>query len=80
MQRDDKRLLKQITLLGILKKIKSESLDDVVQKIVDTGSYTQKEAKRLLKELRADGLITSTGTLSMKGYAKAKEAEASFRI
>ena len=79
MTSEDKKLLKQITLLGLLKKLKGESPEEVIDMIVATGSYTHKEAKKLFKELKSEGLINSMGNLTMKGYAKAKEAEAMFK-
>jgi len=76
---EDKKLLKQVTLLGILKKKKSEGLDEVIETLVNSGSYSPAEAKKLVKELKRDGLINSMGNLTMKGHAKAKEAEAYFK-
>ena len=79
MNAGDKKLLKQVTLLGILKKKKSEGLDEVIETLVNSGSYSPSEAKKLVKELKRDGLINSMGNLTMKGHAKAKEAEARFK-
>ena len=79
MNSEDKKLLKQVTLLGILKKKKSEGLDEVIETLVNSGSYSPAEAKKLVKELKRDGLINSMGNLTMKGHAKAKEAEAYFK-
>ena len=79
MTPEDKKLLKQVTLLGILKKHKGEGLDEVIAALVDTGSYSPSEAKKLVKELKREGLINSMGNLTMKGHAKAKEAEARFK-
>ncbi len=79
MNSEDKKLLKQVTLLGILKKKKSEGLDEVIETLVNSGSYSPPEAKKLVKELKCDGLINSMGNLTMKGHAKAKEAEARFK-
>jgi polyhydroxyalkanoate synthesis regulator phasin len=79
MNAEDKKLLKQVTLLGILKKKKSEGLDEVIETLVNSGSYSPSEAKKLVKELKRDGLINSMGNLTMKGHAKAKEAEARFK-
>ncbi|QOR62650.1 hypothetical protein ACM66Z_04060 [Sulfurovum sp. ST-21] len=79
MNDEDKKLLKQVTLLGILKKHKGEGLDDVIGMLIDSGSYSQSEAKKLVKELKREGLINSMGNLTMKGHARAKEAEAKFK-
>ncbi len=79
MNAEEKKLLKQVTLLGILKKHKGESLDEVIEMLVDSGSYSQSEAKKLIRELKSEGLINSMGNLTMKGHAKAKEAQARFK-
>ena len=79
MTSEDKKLLKLVTLLGILKKHKGESLEEVISMLVETGSYSPAEAKKLIKELKREGLINSMGNLTMKGHAKAKEAEAYFK-
>lgn len=79
MNDEDKKLLKQVTLLGILKKHKGEGLDDVIGMLIDSGSYSQSEAKKLVKELKREGLINSMGNLTMKGHTRAKEAEVKFK-
>ena len=79
MDRGDKKLLKKVTLLGILKKEKSESLEEVIDSLVATGSYSPSEAKKLVKELKSEGLINKMGNLTMKGHSAAKEAEAMFK-
>ncbi len=79
MNPEDKKLLKRVTLLGILKKEKSESLEEVIDSLVATGSYSHAEAKKLVKELKSEGLINRMGNLTMKGNSFAKEAEAMFK-
>ncbi len=79
MTQEDKKLLKRVTLLGILKKSRGESLEEVIDSLVSTGSYTPAEAKKLIKELKRDGLINSMGNLTMKGQKFAKEAESMFK-
>jgi len=79
MTTEDKKLLKQVTLLGILKKQKGESLEEVIDSLVATGSYSPSEAKKLVNELKRDGLINKMGNLTMKGNKFAKEAEAKFK-
>jgi len=79
MTQEDKKLLKRVTLLGILKKSRGESLEEVIDSLVSTGSYSPAEAKKLIKELKRDGLINSMGNLTMKGQKFAKEAEAMFK-
>ncbi len=79
MNTEDKKLLKRVTLLGILKKQKGESLEEVIDSLVATGSYSPAEAKKLVNELKRDGLINKMGNLTMKGNKFAKEAEAMFK-
>jgi len=79
MNSEDKKLLKRVTLLGILKKQKGESLEEVIDSLIATGSYSPTEAKKLVNELKRDGLINKMGNLTMKGNRFAKEAEAMFK-
>ena len=79
MNNEDKKLLKQVTLLGILKKQKGESLEEVIDSLVATGSYSPAEAKKLVNELKREGLINKMGNLTMKGNKFATEAEAKFK-
>ena len=75
---EDWPLLMDVTLLGILKKEPSETLDEVLLVLVDTGMYTLKEAKAVLKRLRKEGYVQH-GALTVKGMLRAKEAEQKFR-
>jgi len=79
MTGEEKKLLKQVTLLGILKKQKGESLEEVIDSLVATGSYSPAEAKKLVNELKRERLINKMGNLTMKGNRFAKEAEAKFK-
>jgi len=79
MNSEEKKFLKRVTLLGILKKQKGESLEEVIDSLVATGSYSPAEAKKLVNELKRDGLINKMGNLTMKGNKFAKEAEAMFK-
>ncbi|AKF25220.1 hypothetical protein YH65_07285 [Sulfurovum lithotrophicum] len=78
MNTDDKELLKQVTLLGIMKKKPDETLNDVMVMLVDTGMYSMKEAKQIFKELKADKYLVD-GCLTLKGITEAKAAEAMFK-
>ena len=78
MNEEDKKLLKQVTLLGIMKKKPDETLNEVMVSLVDTGMYTMKEAKQVFKELKGEKYL-SDGVLTLKGITAAKEAEAMFR-
>ncbi len=74
----EEELLKKVTLLGILKKKPEETLNDVMQMLVDTGMYSLKEAKKIFKELKAQ-MYLSNGQLTLKGITAAKAAELEFK-
>ncbi len=78
MNNDDKTLLKQVTLLGILNRKPDESLDDIMHMLVHTGMYTLKEAKKIFKELKSEKYLHE-GHLTLKGMTEAKAAEAMFK-
>jgi hypothetical protein len=69
----------QITLLALLKKQSGESVADVLKMLVNTRSFTLKEGKTILKDLKDAGYVTDEG-LTFVGHAKAKEAEAQFKL
>ncbi len=75
---EDKQLLKQVTLLGIMNRKPDETLDEVMHVLVGTGMYTLKEAKGIFKELKADKYLLD-GQLTLKGLTEAKAAEAMFK-
>ncbi len=78
MNPEEHEVLKQVTLLGILKRQPDESLDEVRAMLVDTGMFTMKEAKQIFKELKAQKYLLD-GQLTLKGLTAAKEAEAMFK-
>ena len=78
MQHDDKKLLIDVTLLGIMKKKPDETIDDVLLMLSETGMFSLKEAKAVLKTLRKE-LYIADGALTVKGMLRAKEAEANFK-
>jgi polyhydroxyalkanoate synthesis regulator phasin len=78
MKNDENEILKQVTLLGILKKRPDETLEEVMHMLVDTGMYTLKEAKKIFKTLKNEKYLVE-GQLSLKGITAAKEAEAIFK-
>jgi len=67
-----------VTLLGILKKKPDESLDDVMEILIDTGMYDKAEAERVFADLRASGYIVGEG-LSLIGVDAAQRAEREFK-
>ena len=75
---NDDDILARVTLLAIYKKKPDESLDDILDILVDTGMYDKKEAKQVFAELEERGYITADG-LSLVGMNIAKKAEQEFK-
>ena len=69
----------KILLLAILKKDTEESLNDIVFKLENTGMFSLKEGKKLLKKLKTEEFI-SDSFLTFKGEAIAKNVEQEFKI
>lgn len=69
----------KVLLLGILKKENDETLNDIVVKLENTGMFTLKEGKKLLKKLKTEGYVLDS-SLSLKGDLLAKEVEKEFQV
>lgn len=69
----------KILLLAILKKEAEESLNDVVFKLENTGLFSLKEGKILLKKLKSEQFL-SDSYLTLKGEVIAKNVEQEFKI
>ncbi len=69
----------KVLLLGIFKKEKSETLNEVVLKLEQSRVFTLKEGKKLLKGLKNDGFIADNN-LTIKGELEAKTIEKEFKI
>ncbi|MDD3008769.1 MAG: hypothetical protein RBR70_03475 [Arcobacter sp.] len=69
----------KILLLAILKKESNESLNEVVLKLENTGLFTLKEGKKLLKKLKTEEFV-SDSFLTLKGELIAKNVEQEFKI
>ena len=69
----------KVLLLGILKRQSDESLNDVVLKLENSGLFSLKEGKRLLKNLKKDEYVLDS-SLSVKGELLAKQIEQEFKI
>ena len=76
---EEENINQMVLLLSISKKDDDESLNDVLLKIAETGSFSLKEAKQLLKRFKKDQLIIDD-RLSFIGITKAKEAERFFKV
>lgn len=69
----------KVLLLAILKKESNETLNDIVLKLEDTGLFSLKEGKKLLKKLKTEQYIDDS-FLTFKGEAIAKNVEQEFKI
>lgn len=72
-------LNKKVLLLAILKKKEEESLNDVVLVLHNTGVFSLKEGKQILKELKNEGLVAN-GSLTFSGQIKAQSVELEFTL
>ena len=70
---------KRVLLLGIYTKEADETVQDVLLKLEETGMFTLKEAKKLLKELKEEGYMESS-VLTLKGIEQAKKVEREFKL
>lgn len=70
---------KKVFLLAIYKKEESETLNDIVLKLTDTGLFSLKDGKKLLKEFKKDELV-SESFLTLKGQIQAQDVEKEFKI
>ena len=69
----------KVLLLAILKKELDETLMDVVLKLENTGMFSLKEGKKLLKKLKSEEFLTDS-YLTLKGEVTAKNVEQEFKI
>lgn len=69
----------KVLLLAILKKESNGSLNDIVLKLENTGMFSLKEGKKLLKKLKTEQYINDS-FLTFKGEAIAKNVEQEFKI
>ena len=69
----------KVLLLAILKKESNESLNDIVLKLENTGMFSLKEGKKLLKKLKNEEFVTES-YLTFKGEVIAKDVEQEFKI
>ena len=73
------QILEKVTLLAIYKKQPNESLDDILEILVDTGMYDHAEGREVFARLRKSGHIVGDAALSMVGLNIAKRAEQEFK-
>jgi hypothetical protein len=70
---------RDILLLALYKKEPDESAMDVVRMLENARVFGQKEGKKILKELKKEGLLDHAG-LTPKGVVLAQEAERFFKL
>ncbi len=76
---NDFDLLKKVSLLAILKKKDSETINDVMETLMDTNMFLSRdEAEKVFRELRDNNYIVGD-SLSMIGLLEAKKAEEEFK-
>ncbi len=69
----------RVFLLAIYKKRESESLKDIILILENSGLFTFKEGKKLLKGFKQNGFIEGEN-LTFIGMQKAKEADLEFKL
>jgi hypothetical protein len=75
----DTNIEKRVLLLGLYKRKKDESFNEVLMQLSNNGLFALKDGKKLLKELKAQEFVTNDG-LTFIGIEKAKEIELEFKI
>ena len=76
---NDFDLLKKVSLLAILKKKDGETIDNVMETLMDTNMFLSRdEAEIIFRELRDSNYIVGNN-LSMIGVIEAKKAEEEFK-
>jgi len=69
----------RVFLLAIYKKQDNETLQDVIEMMINAGLFDMKNGKKSLKELKKLNYVIEDG-LTMLGISKAKEVELEFKI
>jgi len=69
----------RVFLLAIYKRKDNESLQEVIEMMINAGLFDMKNGKKCLKELKKLNLVIDD-SLSMLGIQKAKEVELEFKI
>lgn len=73
------KIEKRVLLLGLYTREEDETLQDVLLKLEETGMFTLKEAKKLLRELKDEGYVEGN-RLTLKGLERAKSVQDEFRL
>lgn len=72
-------LEEKVLLLALAKRHPGEGTKEVLFQLENAGALTLKEGKKLLKKLKADGLL-SNEELTFAGVEAARAAEAEFKL
>ena len=75
----DKDINEMVMLLAISKMQNDETLKDVCFQLSNSGAFSIKESKKMIKEFKANKLIIDD-KLSFIGVQKAQEAEKFFKV
>jgi polyhydroxyalkanoate synthesis regulator phasin len=70
---------KKVFLLKLLLKESDESMQDVIDALVNTGMFKTKEALKHLEELKQRGFVANDA-LTMIGQIEAKKAKEEFTL
>ncbi len=71
---------KKVILLKLLLREEDESVEDALKALADTKMATLDELKKLLEELKKDGLVSKDGNLTVVGESEAKKAKQEFTL
>lgn len=69
----------KVFLLAILKKELDESINEVLLKLENSGLFSLKEGKKILKAFKKESFIENN-SLTLKGELEAKKIELEFKI
>ena len=69
----------RVFLLGIYTKPEGETLRELLISLANTGMFTLKDGKKILKKLQREEFIVD-GELSFKGVVEAKRAKEEFTL
>jgi hypothetical protein len=69
----------RVFLLAILKKQENETIKDITEIMINTELFTQKDGKKILKQLIKEEYIAND-QLTFKGVTLAKKVEREFKI
>lgn len=70
---------KKVFLLKLLLKEQDESMEDVINALVNTGMFEKEDALKHLKELESRGYIANDA-LTMIGQVEAQKAKEEFTL